>query len=107
MKKIFAFITMTLMLFSLVTPVYANTIDDPLVIDLLAGQNEYAGDIKVWDDGSSLYVLYETVDPWCLMETQLAVASTLDGIPQSNGNPVPTSTVKNFHYYLYPFWPLH
>ena len=73
----------------LVSPVLAFTESNPLVIDLIAGQNEVAGNIKVWDDDSSLFILYETTEPWCLTETHLAVASSLDGIPQSNGNPIP------------------
>jgi len=73
----------------LVSPVLAFTEGNPLVVDLIAGQNEVAGSIKVWDDASSLFVLYETVEPWCLTETHLAIASSLDGIPQANGNPIP------------------
>jgi hypothetical protein len=53
----------------------------------MAGQNELAGTVKVWNEGDSLYVLYETLEPWCMTETYLAVASSLEGIPQSNGNP--------------------
>jgi hypothetical protein len=82
----------------LVTPAFAHTQADPLVVDLIAGQHEIAGSIKVWDDGASLYVLYETTGPWCLTETHLAIASSLGGIPQSNGNPAPGQfPYKNSH----------
>ncbi|HSM71427.1 MAG TPA: hypothetical protein VK851_07770 [Anaerolineales bacterium] len=82
----------------LVTPAFAHTQANPLVVDLLAGQHEVAGSIKVWDDGASLYVLYETTGPWCLTETHLAIASSLGGIPQANGNPMPGQfPYKNSH----------
>ena len=98
MKKIYVFAILLFLILSLVIPVSANTAEAPLVVDLIAGQNEHAGDIKVWDDGTSLYVLYETVNPWCLTETHLAVASSLDGIPQANGNPIPGQfPYKNTH----------
>src|SRR5262250_730280 len=98
MKKLFLFATSFFLLLSLITPVSANTAEDPLVVDLIAGQNQRAGDIKIWDDGKSLYVLYETTDPWCLTETHLAVASSLAGIPQKNGNPIPGQfPYKNEH----------
>ena len=98
MKKIYVFATLLFLILSLVIPVSANTAEAPLIVDLIAGQNEHAGDIKVWDDGTSLYVLYETVNPWCLTETHLAVASSLDGIPQANGNPIPGQfPYKNTH----------
>ncbi len=98
MKKIYVFAILLFLILSLVIPVSANTAEAPLVVDLIAGQNEHAGDIKVWDDSTSLYVLYETVNPWCLTETHLAVASSLDGIPQANGNPIPGQfPYKNTH----------
>src|SRR5689334_13473943 len=89
MKKIYVPAALLFLILSLVIPVSANTGEAPLVVDLIAGQNEHAGEIKVWDDGTSLYVLYETVNPWCLTDTHLAVASSTDGIPQANGNPIP------------------
>ena len=82
----------------LVSPALAFSEGDPLIVDLIAGQNEVAGNIKVWDDGSSLFVSYEIFEPWCLTETHLAVASSVDEIPQSNGNPVPGQfPYKNSH----------
>jgi hypothetical protein len=67
--------------------VYAN--DDIMVVDLIAGQHINAGSITVWDDDENLYIQYETVDPYCLTETHLEIASSLEGIPQKNGNPIP------------------
>src|SRR6185503_601658 len=98
MKKFILLASSIFLLLSLVIPVSANTANDPLLVDLVAGQNQHAGDIKVWDDGKSLYVLYETDEPWCLTETHLAVGSTLGDIPQRNGNPVPGQfPYKNEH----------
>ena len=62
---------------------------NPFIVDLVAGQHTDVGDVKIWDDGTTLYVEYETVDPWCLEETHVAVASSLADIPQKNGNPIP------------------
>lgn len=98
MKKAFMFFTSVIVILSFVTPAYANTSDNPLVVSLVAGQNKQAGYVKAWDDGKTLYVSYETIDPWCLTETHLAVADSLGGIPQANGNPIPGQfPYKNTH----------
>ncbi|MBN1179030.1 MAG: hypothetical protein JXD18_07450 [Anaerolineae bacterium] len=67
----------------------AHTADEPFVTDLLAGQTIDAGDVRIWNDGANLFVEYVTDGGWCLTETHLQVATTLEGIPQRNGNPVP------------------
>ncbi|MBA7582438.1 hypothetical protein ES708_24366 [subsurface metagenome] len=57
---------------------------------LIAGQNIEVGTVSVWNDGSNLYVRYETIDDWKMTETHLAVADLLDKIPQTKkGNPIP------------------
>jgi hypothetical protein len=58
---------------------------------LIAGQTEHLGDIRVWIDDSTddLHVKYHAFPGYCLQETHVHVADTLDGIPQVNGNPVP------------------
>ena len=89
MKKINLFVILSLLVSFLVIPVSAYSENSPLIVDLIAGQNIKAGNVKVWDDGNSLYVMFETNDPWCMTETHLAVASSLVGIPQANGNPIP------------------
>lgn len=73
------------------TVAFANkdTAEDVMVVDLIAGQNIYAGSVTVWNDADNLFVQYETVDPFCLTETHLEVGSSLDDIPQANGNPIP------------------
>jgi len=70
--------------------VLAHTASDPFVADLLAGQHMDVGEVQVWNDGTDLYVRYLVDDPeWCLTETHLQVADSLDGIPQKKGNPIP------------------
>jgi hypothetical protein len=63
---------------------------NPDVYQLYAGQDIDVGEIQVWNDDQNLYVKY-VVDAtdWCLTETHLAVAYSLDDIPQKNGNPIP------------------
>jgi hypothetical protein len=78
----------------LAEPAAASLKNNPTVFDLVVGQNRDIGDIKVWDDGVSLYISFETDSTWCLQETKLAVASSLSEIPQQNGKLVP----KQFPY---------
>ena len=47
------------------------------------------GNVDVWNDGDYLYVQYVTSGGWCLTETHLHVATSMEAIPQRNGNPVP------------------
>jgi hypothetical protein len=89
MKKALALLTLMTFLLILPAGVLAHTEADPFVADLLAGQYIYAGDLLVWNDGDNLYVKYE-LDGWCMSETHIHVADSLDGIPQTKkGNPIP------------------
>ena len=66
--------------------------DDPDVYPLYAGQSILVGEVQVWNDADleNLFVRFVITDPdWCLEETHVAVAKSLDGIPQKNGNPRP------------------
>jgi hypothetical protein len=56
---------------------------------LWAGKNINAGSVTVWNTLETLYVKYEMAGNWWLDETHVAVATTLSGIPQKNGNPIP------------------
>jgi hypothetical protein len=59
-------------------------------VTLFAGQTTNAGSVTVSNDASFIYVEYTTTDPWQLIEAHLAIASTLDGIPQTHkNNPIP------------------
>jgi hypothetical protein len=69
----------------------AHTEEEPFEADLLAGQEIDVGDVLVWNDADNLYVKFvigEGAD-WCITETHLHVAMSLDAIPQKNGNPIP------------------
>lgn len=56
---------------------------------LMAGQNIKVGDVSVWNDAEHLYVKYKTTDGWYLIESHVHFATSLDGIPQIIGNPIP------------------
>jgi protocatechuate 3,4-dioxygenase beta subunit len=69
--------------------------ETPCVRDLIAGQHYDSGDVVVWNNESHLFVMYDTTDDWCLEETQVHVATSLDNVPKTgNGNPIP----GNFDY---------
>jgi hypothetical protein len=68
----------------------AHTEYDPYVTDLIAGKDTDVGDVLVWNDADYLYVKYATAAGWCLGETHLHVAASLEAIPQTKtGNPIP------------------
>jgi hypothetical protein len=88
-RLVYLLIAVSLMLALVPAAVSADTEEDPMEVDLLAGQTMDVGDVKVWNDGDYLYVEYET-SGWCLTETHLHVAASLNGIPQTKkGNPIP------------------
>lgn len=56
----------------------------------MAGQTIEAGHVTVWNDETNLFVRYEASGDWAIGEMHLAVATSLDGIPQTKkGNPIP------------------
>ena len=68
----------------------AHSCDDPFSTDLIAGRTIDAGDVKVCNDDATLTVTYEATFPWCLLETNLHVATSEAEIPQNKpGNPIP------------------
>jgi len=94
MKKLFGtLMILALMLALLPATAMAQSEEDAFVVHLIAGQNIYVGEVKVWNDADYLYVKYEIADSksdWCITETHLAVAMSLEGIPQTKkGNPIP------------------
>jgi hypothetical protein len=63
---------------------------DTAVATLVAGRTMDAGTVRVWNDENNLYVRYVTTGDWKLEQTHVAVAESLDGIPQTRqGNPIP------------------
>jgi len=67
---------------------------DPDSFLLYAGQHDLVGEVLVWNDDTQLCVKYQlSVDAiaegWLIYETHVDAATTLEGIPQKNGNPPP------------------
>ncbi|MGH6917053.1 MAG: hypothetical protein ACREJ0_05035 [Geminicoccaceae bacterium] len=60
----------------------AHTCDDPFATDLVTARGIDVGEVKVCNDAESLTVTYETTYPWCVLKTNLHVASDLAGIPK-------------------------
>ncbi len=59
-------------------------------VTLFGGQTIDTGTVTIQNDASNLYITYTTNAPWVITAVHLAVADTLDGIPQNkNGNPIP------------------
>lgn len=67
----------------------AHTCDNPFSTDLIAGKTSQttrtkdAGDVKVCNDGTTLTITYEATYPFCLLATDLHVATSVDAIPQN------------------------
>ena len=72
-----------------IQPIYTE--QNPFETDLIAGQNQDIGEVRVWNDETYLYLKYE-IDPnfagtWDLTKTHVDFSS-LDGVPvTSKGNP--------------------
>lgn len=63
---------------------------EPYVTDLIAGQNMNVGTVTVSHEDGQLVVTYDITDPdWCITATHLDVETSVDDIPQKNGNPIP------------------
>ncbi len=104
-KKITAIILMVVLVLALAipmaVPVAAHTEGSPYTVDLIADGGEppgiVVGTVSVWNDGTDLYVKYQTTDGWEMTETHLHVAEQLEDIPQTTGgkkgngagNPIP------------------
>ncbi|MGI6208704.1 MAG: hypothetical protein ACOYEW_10915 [Anaerolineae bacterium] len=93
MKRLALFLVLAVFAVALPMVVLAHTQEDPLRVDLIAGQNMDAGDVLVWngvENGRAfLQVTYAGKD-WCVGETHLHVATSLADIPQTrSGNPIP------------------
>ncbi|MBP7830200.1 MAG: hypothetical protein KA248_09815 [Kiritimatiellae bacterium] len=62
--------------------------DDPVGVNLIAGQHHDAGDVLVGNDDEFLFIVFLTQDGWGLKETHVSVGAGLSDIPQTKtGNP--------------------
>lgn len=61
----------------------------PDSVTLCAGQHIDAGTVTVYNDLDTLFVRFDTIPGWSMSETHVAVACTLEELPQNkSGNPV-------------------
>lgn len=97
-EKVGLLVVVALLVVMLPMNVWAHTVDDPYIVDLIAGGGNVksamdVGDLRIWNDGESLHVLYWIEDEdWCLTETQLQVFlddAGFSDVPHKNGNPIP------------------
>lgn len=62
----------------------------PAQATLFGGQTIDTGNVFISNDATTVTVTYQTNDPWVISAVHLAVADSLDGIPQNaNNNPRP------------------
>jgi len=83
--------------------------------DLIAGKNTAAGQLLMYDTDRYLVVNFGAKPDWRITETHLAVATSLDGIPQTKkGNPIPgqfqykndtLNSVESYQYRIPMTWP--
>lgn len=60
-----------------------------LSVNLISYKNNKVGSVTVWNNEGTLYAEYQTIAPWCLVQTHLDLDTSISGIPQTKGNPVP------------------
>ena len=70
------------------TYIINQSTEEPATFYLYAGQHYRAGELHVWKDNSYLYIEYDLDDSYDMSESHLHVATSIDGIPQNNGNPI-------------------
>ncbi len=86
MKKLL--LLLLVVCFSLCSQTLPVFCGEPTVVTLFAGKYIDSGSVTVRNDSGNLYVTYTTKDGWALVETHLAVATSLSLIPQTpKGNP--------------------
>ncbi|MBE9514360.1 MAG: hypothetical protein IMY83_04940, partial [Chloroflexi bacterium] len=100
MKRLLFPILALILALGLAVPVAAHVAEHPQTVDLVAGQHITVGEVRVWNDGTTLYVEYAITDPdWEITETHVHVAGDAGDIPQTEakgkgkgntgGNPIP------------------
>lgn len=91
MRKGIISVFLFLPVFVFVQPVYAFTEESPLEVSLVTYTRDemlQVGHVMLWNDQTDLHVKYEILAPWSLLETHLDVETSVESIPQKNGNPV-------------------
>ena len=84
------FIVAFIPLIPITAAIDSETATETMTVNLIAGQHIQVGTVTAWIEEGALHVKYITIEEWYLTETHLAVASGLNGIPQTKtGNPIP------------------
>jgi len=109
MKKLYYLIVLTLILGLVLTGCFLSNVGQvptneqsgityltrategaPLVTTLFADQDIDVGTVSVWNNDENLYVTYNTIGGWEIVETHLHVALDKEEIPHTKkGNPIP------------------
>ena len=85
------------------TYIINRTTEDIQTFYLYAGQFYRVGELNIWKNNDYLYVQYDLDEGFEMEETQLHIATTLDGIPHAgNGNPIPGLFDHKRQYDPYP-----
>ena len=66
--------------------------------DIWAGKNTDVGDVWITHDGNNIYLKVHTTGDWYFSEVHIAVADSLNKIPQKNGNPPPGQFPFKYSY---------
>jgi len=92
-------LTLVLMAFP-ATAFAAETVEDPYEAYLRLGKpkpgvDQVIGGVQVWNDAETLYVQFETDEPFCITALHLQIANDLSDVPESRGmtNPGPAINV--------------
>ena len=87
--KINKMVLLSALMIAIIGTIGTVSADEPLIVELVAGNNQVVGNVAVSNDGESITVKYMiTEDGWCMTETHLQVAEVVSDIPQTkNGNP--------------------
>ena len=72
----------------------AHTCDAPFTTDLVTASGIDVGEVKVCNDAEFLTVTYDTTCPWCVLRTNLHVASDLAGFPKIRLLGTPNSSLR-------------
>ena len=86
--------------------------ETPTTFYLYAAQYYRAGELVVWKNTTHLFIEYDLDEGYNMSESQLHVNTSLEGIPQNNGNPPPgqfdyqeTHSLVNEYTYEIPWDP--
>lgn len=87
-KALFIMLLVVLLTATITSAVFAGYEISP---QLIAGQNESAGVVKIFGDANFLTVefMLKGGEGWCMTESQVHVGLTLADIPQNSGGAIP------------------